>query len=65
MTSKFVQNPEFEKIWSWEKVNTSQQMLVKIVLTKSMMSQLSENVSGVPQSILDRFSTFCEETQHF
>ena len=40
-------------------------MLTKIVLTNSLISQLSKNVSGVPQSILDRFLTSCEETQHF
>ena len=37
-------------------------MLTKVVLTKSMMHQLSKTMSNVSQLFLDHFITFCKET---
>ena len=40
-------------------------VLTKVVLTKSMMHQLSKTVSNVSQLFLDHFITFCKETTYF
>ena len=39
--------------------------MTKLVLTKSMMSQLSKTVSNVSQSFLDHFLTFNKERSRF
>ena len=65
ITYNFGKKRDFGKTWCCHVVNISQQMLTKIVLTKSLMPQPPKNVPGVPQSILDSFLISCEETQHF
>ena len=62
---KIWENCDFGEISCCHTGNIGQQVLTKLVLIKSMMSQLSKTVSNVSQSFLDRFLTFNKERSRF
>ena len=55
------------KWWFWAHfmLHHRQHWSTWLVLTKSMMHQLSKTVSNVSQLFLDHFITFCKETTYF
>ena len=62
---KIWENGHFGHISCCTTGNIGQHVLTKVVLTKSMMHQLSKTVSNVSQLFLDHFITFCKETTYF
>ena len=62
---KIWENGDFGHISCCTTGNIGQHVLTKVVLTKSMMHQLSKTVSNVSQLFLDHFITFCKETTYF
>ena len=62
---KIWENGDFGHISCCTTGNIGQHVLTKVVLTKSMMHQLSKTVSNVSQLFLDHFITFWKKKMSF